>query len=359
MLGVKRMKKDQHHRPGITGLMIRRALAILLGLVFAFEAYTIVVQKEGDSPLPRLFGNFPANRAVLEQVREAGDFAFAVVGDTKSVGTFERISAELRKTPLDFAVLLGDCSYGGTEDKHRYFRAEAAEEYALPFPVFYVVGNHDVSPDDFPIRRFEEVYGPSIFSFEHRQCLLIVLRILNAPFTNEESLAFLAKFRDVDLSKYRHTFAFIHIPPPVSSTFEARSFEEAAELVALFDELGIEYVFAGDFHGYAQSKRGKTTYIVTGGGGAHLAEAPASQFHHATVVYVTPNSVDKRIVAVPPAEDLEDRLEKLAITEVWPWMQRNTILAVRLNVLGAIGFALLVWSFFRHPKQDEQKTRTV
>ena len=108
--------------------MIRIVPAIVLALIFAFEAYTIVVQKEGDSALPPLFGNFPANRAVLEEATEAGEFAFAVVGDTRSVGTFERITAELRQTPLDFAVLLGDCSYGGTENKHKYFRAECAEE---------------------------------------------------------------------------------------------------------------------------------------------------------------------------------------------------------------------------------------
>lgn len=339
--------------------MIRIVPAIVLALIFAFEAYTIVVQKEGDSALPPLFGNFPANRAVLEEATEAGEFAFAVVGDTRSVGTFERITAELRQTPLDFAVLLGDCSYGGTENKHKYFRAECAEEYALPFPVFYVVGNHDVSPDYFPVERFEEVYGPSIFSFEHRQSLFIVLRILNAPFTNEESLAFLAKFRDVDLSKYLHTFAFIHIPPPVSSTFEARTFGEADELVALFEELGIEYVFAGDFHGYAQSKRGETTYIVTGGGGAHLAGKPGGQFHHATVIHVTSDSVDKRIVAVTRVNDMEDRLEKLAITEVWPWMRRNVALAVALNVLGVIGFALLVWWLIRHIQRSRNQTGIV
>jgi hypothetical protein len=99
---------------------------------------------------------------MLEKVQDVEDFTFAVVGDTRSIGTFELFTAELRKLPLDFAVLLDDCSYGGTEDHHRYFRAECAEEYAMPFPILYVVGNHDVSPDGFPINRFEEVYGPSI-----------------------------------------------------------------------------------------------------------------------------------------------------------------------------------------------------
>lgn len=113
--------------------------------------------------------------------------------------------------PLDFAILLGDCFYDGTEEMHRYLRAELAKGYALPFPVFYVVGNHDVSPNGFPVKRFEEVYGPSIFSFEYRKCLFIILRILDAPFANEDSLAFLADFQGINLSKYIHTFAFMHI----------------------------------------------------------------------------------------------------------------------------------------------------
>ena len=326
------MNKHPYRRHGIIAMVLWAGAIIVLGLIFAFEIYTVVVQKEGTLPLPPLFGNFSANRAVLEDAQKKGEFAFAVVGDTKSVGTFERISEELRKIPLDFAVLLGDCSYGGTEEKHRYFRAECAEEYVLPFPVFYVVGNHDVSPEDFPISRFEEMYGPSIFSFEYQRCLFIVLRILSAPFTNEDSLAFLRKFRDADLRKYLHTFVFIHTPPPVSPMFKARSYSEAEQLVRLLDELDINYVFAGDFHGYAEAKLRGTTYIVTGGGGAHLAEEPGNQFHHALVVRVTPDSVDKRLVSVSPNNDFEDRLEKVAITEVWPWMQRHPFLAIALNV---------------------------
>ncbi len=339
---VERTKRAKHRRRGIIAVVLWAGAVIVLGLALTFDAYTVVVQEEGDAPLPPLFGNFPSNRARLENVREKGEFAFAVVGDTKSVGTFERIIAELRTTPLDFAVLLGDCSYDGTEEHHRYFRAECAEEYALPFPVFYVVGNHDVSQDGFPISRFEEVYGPSIFSFEHRQCLFIVLRILNAPFTNEDSLEFLTEFRKTDLSKYLHSFVFLHIPPPVSPTFSARPFGEAEQLVKLLDELGIEYVFAGDFHGYAQARLRKTTYIVTGGGGAHLAKKPSAQFHHALVLRVTPDSVDKRIVFVPRTNDREDRLEKLAITEVWPWMQRHPYLAIALNAAGVCAFIVVL-----------------
>ncbi|MEW6077821.1 MAG: metallophosphoesterase [Thermodesulfobacteriota bacterium] len=350
------MKKYARRQPGIMGLVIRILPAILIGLIYIFEMYTITVQGEGDSSLPPLFGNFTANRALLENEQGGEAFAFAVVGDTKSIGTFERIAVELRKMPLDFAFLLGDCSYGGTEDDHRYFRAECHDEYALPFPVFYVVGNHDVSPGDFPIKRFEEVYGPSNFSFEYRQCLFIVLRILNEPFTNNESLDFLAGFRDVDLSRYRHTFVFFHIPPPISPTFKARTFEGAEAFMELFDRLGIEYVFAGDYHGYLQSKRGRTTYIITGGGGAALVERPGEALHHAITVYVTPKSVDTQIVSVPGVKETQDHLERIAITDAWPWLRQNTTVAVGLNMLGAILFVLSIWWFLRHVGQTGERS---
>lgn len=302
---------------------VRLALLAAAGLLFALEGYTLVVEKEGDAPLPPRFGNFAANRARLEGEPKKGEFTFAVVGDTKSVGVFETICRELRDTPADFGILLGDCSFGGTEDRHRYFRAECAQEYALPFPIFYVVGNHDVSPDRFPVERFEEVYGPSIFSFEYQGCLFIVLRVLDEPFSNADSIAFLRSLRRASLDRYAHTFVFMHIPPPVSPMIRARKFAESGELVRLLASLGIDYVFAGDFHGYARTTLGDVNYVVTGGGGGVLDEEPAGQFHHALVVRVTPDSVDERVLYVPLANDLEDRLERRAISEVWPWMREH------------------------------------
>lgn len=336
-------------------IILRAIILFALLLSFAYVAYVLVIQREGDTPLPPLFGNFPANRAYLEKYSDEGEFTFAVVGDTKSIGTFELITAELRKTPINFAVLLGDCAYGGSEDEHRYFRAECAEEYSLPVPVFYVVGNHDVNPVKFPFKRFEEVYGPGIFKFEYRKCLFIVLRILDTPYSNEESLAFLEQLRNVDRGKYKHMFVFMHVPPPVSPFFKARPYVESERLVSLFDELGIDYVFAGDFHGFAECRRAKTTYIVTGGGGSNLDEKPANQFHHATIIRVAQDSVDKRIIYVPKAEYLEDRLERFAIINAWPWMKRYIALAIALNVLGIACFVLLIRSLIRDVKRSKNQ----
>jgi hypothetical protein len=299
-------------------------------MIFVLEGYTLIVQSEGDSPLPANFGNFEANRAALEKQPEKGEFSFAVLGDTKSIGTFERLAEQLRKIPLDFAVLLGDVAYKGTEEAHRYLRAELAE-YAQPFPVFYVAGNHDVSPKGFTVSRFEQLYGPSIFSFEYQQALFIVLRILAEPISNEDSTAFLTRFKNTDLAKYRRIFVFMHIPPAVSRDFIARYFRGHEQLVALFDAIGVDYVFAGDFHGYARVKLRDTTYIVSGGGGARLNEKLGKQFHHALVIRVAKDSVSERFVHVHRDHDVEDFFERAAIMYIWPWIMQNSFVVYCAN----------------------------
>jgi hypothetical protein len=342
------------HIKTIVVMLSRVILLMAIAPVFLLEGYSAIVQKEGAAPLPPLFGNFPANRAILEKQAEKDEFAFAVIGDTKSHGTFERIVEELHGVPLDFAVLLGDCSYDGTPEEHRYFRAEWANEYAMAFPVFYVVGNHDVSCDAFPISRFEHDYGPSIFSFEYQGCLFIVLRILNKPFSNAESIAFLERLKGTSLEKYRHIFVFMHIPPPISTSFQARSFPEFETLVRLFDELGVDYVFAGDFHGYARVRLRNTNYIVTGGGGAHLSKKKGKQFHHALVMKVGKNSVTEIIVPVPRHLDVEDGLENYAIARVWPWMTRNAIIVYIINAVCLILVLMLIKPFVSHPRKERQ-----
>ena len=118
-------------------------LVVILTL-FVFEAYVLILNHfAGNLSLPANFGNHPH---VIKMVTDQGKkdtFHFAVIGDTMSLGTFERIAEKLRRETLDFAVLLGDVSFMGKESYHRHLRAEM-HETALGVPTFYVVGNHDV-----------------------------------------------------------------------------------------------------------------------------------------------------------------------------------------------------------------------
>jgi len=314
---------------------------LLLLLVLVVEAYAIItVYTEGNVPLPATFGNFERVRALLADDNDSEQFSFAVAGDTQGTGTFERLAESLKDEPISFLVLLGDCVRNGSPGDHQYFRAELAEELRMPYPTFYCVGNHDVSKDEFPISRFEKMYGPTNFSFEYQGCLFIVLRILNQPlYSTQESLGFLESILSDHRNNYRKIFVFMHIPPPVSTDFAARLFENTDIFIALCDRFKVDYVIAGDYHGYARVQRGDTVYLVTGGGGAHLEKEMPGNFHHAVLITVGPQAVSERILAVERDEDLEDRIERWAIADVYAWMRKHVWITILMNI-GVIGFGV-------------------
>jgi hypothetical protein len=328
----------------------------VIAVLFVFEGYVLSINHfEGGMPLPPYFGNHPDVIRMLTDQSEKEAFRFAVVGDTKSIGTFERIAEELRHQALDFAVLLGDVAYNGTESFHRWLRSEI-NEYKLEVPTFYIIGNHDVDPATFPVRRFEEIYGPGIFSFVYQDCLFIGLRILDEPYSNQESIDFLTHIASGPTERFRHKFVFMHIPPPISADFSARSFNGGAKLVALFKKVQADYVFAGDFHGYARTRFGLTNYLVTGGGGARLKNKKFKQFHHAVVVTVSQDRVSERIIQVDKNEEFEDALEKLAVGEVYPWLMEHRILVVSANAMLLVIFVGLFYTLRKRPVGSKAKS---
>jgi hypothetical protein len=65
---------------------------VLVAGFFAFELYVISARQGSDKPLPPNFGNFIKNRESLEKQPDKESFSFAVIGDTRSIGTFERLA---------------------------------------------------------------------------------------------------------------------------------------------------------------------------------------------------------------------------------------------------------------------------
>ncbi|OOP56430.1 MAG: hypothetical protein AYP45_09105 [Candidatus Brocadia carolinensis] len=97
-------------------------LLLLFAVFFFLESYALLVHHfEGKRDLNHLSGNFPQNREKLCHEKLKDEFSFAVVGDTKSSGTFEVIAEGLRKEPLSFLVFLGDFVYKGSEGEHNFF----------------------------------------------------------------------------------------------------------------------------------------------------------------------------------------------------------------------------------------------
>jgi hypothetical protein len=322
------MKPQKSSLFSITGILALMAL-------FLLEGYLYLLKPGGTLTLPGSFGNFARVRSLLRKVQPNDDFTFAIAGDIRGTGTFELIVRELKRENPDFAVLLGDCAYNGNELEHQYLQVMLKSDYAMPFPVFYVLGNHDVSNKRFSVAQFEKSYGPSIFSFEYGRCLFIVLRAQEAPASNQESLEFLKGHSRQGLGKYRYRFVFMHIPPGVSDDFQARRLRESREFISAFEELGIDYVFTGDYHGYARVKRGRTSYLITGGGGARLDGGRGRQFHHAVMIHVGKGAISEKIIPVDKHVDPRELLTRFAIVWFHPWVSAHRNAAIGLNALAS------------------------
>ncbi|MBN1866009.1 metallophosphoesterase [Candidatus Sumerlaeota bacterium] len=345
-------------RPRVRRILAATCAVAILAF-FAAEALALWLHRtEGSAPLPAALGNFPRIRETLTSQPDREEFSFAVVGDTRGGSTFERIAERLRDEPLSFCVNLGDFVNRPSEAQHAFFRAEVAEELAFPFPLFLIAGNHDVDEKHFSLSRFEQLYGPTIFSFPYQDCLFVFLRVLPDGQSNRESLDFLRGLADSDARRrYRHIFVFTHVPPPISRDFETKECDGSDEFVSLIDRLNPDYVICGDYHGYARIERRDTAYLVTGGGGAPLRDANFGHFHHAIVIHVDPDSVSERILYVDEEHESEDRLEKYMLVGLLPWLDRYRAAAFALNLLLLVALAscVRVTVFPGHPAAPKNK----
>jgi len=323
-------------------------LCVLLALV-AFEVYSIIVfNGEGRAELPPNFGNFQRIRDSLADGRQREQFSFVVVGDTRGHGTFERILEASGSEPLSFMLLLGDCVSYGTSEWHSYFRSEWAEYGELSFPVFYVVGNHDVYSEMFSIEEFEKNYGPTNFSFEYQGCLFIVLRVISEAGPADQACKFLESQLSGRRNNYRKVFVFMHIPPLALPGLPGKHMVNSTAMVSLLDKYQVDYVIAGHYHGYSRTKRKNTVYLTSGGGGAHLKKNKFGAFHHAIMLTVGQDSVSEQILYVDRNESVEDSLECFALTRLYPWLKQNRVLAVALNALILGACFWLFRAFLKH-----------
>ncbi len=78
---------------------------VIVSSFFGFEVYVLNIHHfVSKRDFCHFSSNFPQNREKMRQEKQKDEFSFAVVGDTKSSGTFEKIANALQKEPLSFIV---------------------------------------------------------------------------------------------------------------------------------------------------------------------------------------------------------------------------------------------------------------
>jgi hypothetical protein len=252
-------------------------------------------------------------------VVDPNDFSFAVMGDNKGNHSFfEPLLRDIdHDKDIAFAIDCGDLVRKGRVGLFRHFLSQVRENLAIPFLV--AIGNHDLNKDSPHTQNYQEIFGPTYYSFQVGQGYFIVLdAVTEAGFDQTERRWLEQELQRGQAAKAR--FVFMHVPvfDPRGGTFhKCLPEKDQQDLLALFRRYKVTHLFASHLHGYFSGVRAGVPYTVTGGAGARLQGTdPEHFFHHYVKVNVRNGTADvvlKRIDAANPVMYLFDLMEDYVI----------------------------------------------
>lgn len=241
-------------------------------------------------------------------------FTFAVVGNiNNSIGIFEdRIIPELNASDINFMVSAGNAVSGGGEDKYRALYGSLSH---LHIPYLLTFGAHEY--EDFGSFRFYDHFGPHFFSIRVGSSRLIFLdstgktpwqwqiRWLNDLLADDNSKARILFIGHPPLKPKKN-------PPFDQSDDYLQPMEFRKALLKQVEKHHINMVFSANLSLYADTKRGDTEFITTGGAGGLVLNNDTSFYHYVKVNVSADGEVSHSLVRVEVGQHpVLKRLESL------------------------------------------------
>lgn len=234
--------------------------------------------------------------SVMPRPTPSPPILFAVCGDNlDNLRIYSRILKRVADDGNLFLIHTGNLVSNGSGGEYEEFLESMAD---FPLPFYPIPGNRDYyqgTPENFlyytgaPDVHYSFDYGPVHFTLANSGL-------------GDMALGELAWLRaDLAVTRQPVKMVFLHYPPfdPAGSTGVMRSGNE--EFMALMEEQGVDYVFAGHIHAYDAEERNGVHYIVTGGAGAPLDQDPMEGgFYH--YVRVTVRDAEVTVETVPVKE---------------------------------------------------------
>jgi hypothetical protein len=268
------------------------------------------------------------------EARSYETFTFAVVGDNRGESSgqpspvFVDIVKALAKDSPDFVINTGDMINGYAGETHQSLR-KMWDGYRrslapLTMPVHHVPGNHDIY-DALSARQWKALWGPTYYSFTHRNALFIALDTETTPGKlGEAQMSWLEQqLRD---AKQPNLFIVLHRPLfPVDGHIGTSLDQFPADrdrLHALFLRYRdrIKAVFVGHEHMYHREDRDGLSYFTIAGGGAPLyVPREMGGFYHYLLVHVSGVQVTTEVKRVEdwPEERRKPISVKPGLLEGW------------------------------------------
>jgi predicted phosphodiesterase len=236
-------------------------LILLSFLVYGISCTNFKVNQTPDRFYDNMSGGLRGFRD--PPVANAASFSFAALGDThigSPAGNLMARALQISKADGDsFAVIAGDITNTGLEGEFLTWQAVAA---GIAYPVFPAIGNHDIFFGGW--ENYKRVIGRSIYSINAGNAHIAFIDTANGTI-GESQLSWLRA--DLTAATNPVKIVIMHYPAftgEFSSIFKLSSDEEATIFKDMMDELGVNLVIGGHYHGYGDRTIGNTRYLVTG-----------------------------------------------------------------------------------------------
>jgi predicted phosphodiesterase len=222
-------------------------------------------------------------------------FTFAVCGDSRDGDDiYRRVLDEVQRDGSQFLVHLGDIVSNGLEKEWLSWQQMMAG-FALPF--FPVPGNHD--SHDGLLEEYLQYSGAPAqrYSLDVGSVHLSLLDSYSGALF-PSTLEWLQE--DLASTEQPVKMVFFHHPPFDPDGTDHILQMGNSEVMALAERYGVQYVFTGHIHAYAEEERDGVQYIISGGCGGPLyaGEHPEGGFTHYVRVHVDGADVRTEVVRI-------------------------------------------------------------
>ena len=228
-------------------------------------------------------------------------FTFAVIGDRAGrpmSGVFEKNLQEVLKTKPDFIIQLGDILNDSSNSEYEFVKNLLKD---VKIPIYFVPGNHDLMGDP-KGEKYQKFTGrPLYYYFDYENARFIILNNASGGIGKEQKKWLIEVLESTD-RKYK--FVFMHQPlisPGFFFLFHKINPIESNELMKIFEEYKVNYVFSGHIHMYYKKVINGTTYIISGIGGSTPYVSPEDTYGkpHFILVDVKENKIEDKMIIVP------------------------------------------------------------
>jgi predicted phosphodiesterase len=278
-------------------------LPLLAAGFLGFSPFSIqTVPSAPDKPPVRILNQ---NACGLKDLKNP--FTFVVIGDNRSGNDiYAKLVSMIAKDDPAFVMNTGDVIMeGGDRSEWDEF---ATLSKPLTMPYFLTPGNHEIANKVTEKEYKHCATNPGndlYYSFTAGNALIVVLDSeetgMHAKIAGEQYKWLEDQLKNSD-KKFK--FVFLHRPLYPAKKLHvvacmSRYKDKRDRLQALFQEYGVDIVFAGHEHLYHRQEICGVTHVITGGGGAPLYATDAhGGFHHYVIGTVGEDEAEFKVIDV-------------------------------------------------------------